>query len=105
MGARWGKGDMLLLDGNLFEIVCCALMEMGRPHLALAAVPFAFVAKATQVTIIIYMRPYCRNIIKSCAYVLHTGVFRFFALAASARLEPGVLASRRATGISADVGP
>ena len=52
MGTRWGKGDMVFLDGNLFEIVCCALVEMDRPHLAVAAVPFAFVAKATQVTII-----------------------------------------------------
>ena len=52
MGTRWGKGDMFFMNGNLFEIVCCALVEMDRPHLALAAFPFAFVAKATQVTII-----------------------------------------------------
>ena len=51
MGTRWGKGDMFFLDGNLFEIVCCALVEMDRPHLAFAALPFTFVAKATQVTI------------------------------------------------------
>ena len=46
MGLRWGQGDVFFLNDVVYELVCAALVEMERSHLAMVARTYAFVTKA-----------------------------------------------------------